>query len=154
MGKMGKCRSIGGEEKAEWEVSFIQGHGIRRVWGQIQSSLAPTLYPNDTRKTACAALCTFTPSLSSFPEPSTFSRQHLLFMAPQPGPLWSPHPLTPGEGGPCPATFAAAGGVCVWGGETEVGNPICLCSFYFLPPCFFHLPTSETPNPSLKHPPD
>lgn len=92
MDKMGKCRSIVGGEKAEWEVSFIQGHGIRRVWRQIQPSLAPILYPNDTRKAACAALCTFMPSLSSFPEPLTFSWEHLLFMAPRPGPLWSLHP--------------------------------------------------------------
>lgn len=142
MDKMRKCRSIGGEEKAEWEVSFIQGHDIWMVWGQIQSSLSLTLYPNDTRKAACATLCTFTPSLSAFPEPSAFSLRHLLFMAPQPGPLWPLHPRGR-RTLPCHLwSYRKSDG-------TEMGNPIYLCSFYFLPPThtLLHLPTSETPTP-------
>ena len=31
----------------------------------------------------------------------------------------------------------------------KLGDPICLCSFPFLPPCFSHHPTSETPLPCL-----
>ena len=40
----------GGEKKAGWEEGFIQGHGIEKFWGQIQSSSSPALCQNDTQK--------------------------------------------------------------------------------------------------------
>lgn len=90
--------------------------------------------------------------------PAHCNTPHL--MAPQPGPLFPLHPswqraqkphFTPGEGRLCPAAFGAKGAPCARG--TEVGDPLCLPSFLFLPPCFSH-PSSETPTPSQKHPPD
>lgn len=83
---MRKCRSKAREEHAGGQEGFFQGHGIRKVWGQIQSSVSPALYPDDTQKAACGPRRTPVSSLAA-PTPFTSPLQ-----GPQPGPLLSPPP--------------------------------------------------------------
>ena len=94
MGKVGKCRSKSGREKIEWEGGYIQGHGIRKVWGQ-SSPVCPLLSVQMALRKWPMPLGAPPHPPSSASEPSPFPVQYSL--APEPGARCSPHPGWPEE---------------------------------------------------------
>lgn len=144
----------GGEKKAEWEEGFIQGHGIKKFWGQIQSSLSPALCQNDTQKLPVPLGAPPCPPLPhcfpAFSLPAAY------------GPTaWSPLLTSPslasrvergettlhpqGEEDPALRPLALQVLFVQEVRGMEVGNPLCLCSFFFLP--LFIIPLRGPPNP-------
>lgn len=90
---MGKCRSKRWQKENRMG-GYFQGHGIRKVWGQIQSSLSPISVQLAPRKRPVPLGAPPHPP-SSASEPSPFPEQHSL--APEPSPHCSPHPGWPEE---------------------------------------------------------